>query len=66
MASRKLLSSNASLRLTEFLLAGAGSAARSAAAPDVAQVEAARGCVEHAVEVAGDKVRCYRIFAPAE
>ena len=32
----------------------------------VGQVEAARGRLVHAVEMEGDKVRCYRILAPTE
>ncbi len=32
----------------------------------VAQIEAARGRLLHAVEMAGDRVKCYRILAPTE
>ncbi len=32
----------------------------------VAQIEAARGRLVHAVEMAGDTVKCYRILAPTE
>jgi coenzyme F420-reducing hydrogenase alpha subunit len=32
----------------------------------IGQVEAARGRLVHAVEMAGDTVRCYRILAPTE